>query len=35
MTPKLNCNIDKSIKSIKKAYGKVNNVWVPPQGRIS
>ena len=29
MTPKLNCNIDGSIKSIKKAYGKVNNVWVP------
>lgn len=29
MIPKLNCNIDKSIKFIKKAYGKVNNVWVP------
>lgn len=29
MIPKLNCNIDKSIKFIKKAYGKVNNMWIP------
>ena len=29
MTPKLSCNIDGSIRDIKKAYAKVNNVWVP------
>ena len=29
MTPKLSCNINGSIRDIKKAYAKVNNVWVP------
>lgn len=27
--PKLNCNINGSIREIKKSYAKVNNVWVP------